>query len=91
MDLLGVDEVQNPVEDLDFVQKTMAFMGLDTPALRFMAGFTLTSSVIMVAKPRISFDGDGNALSWKLTNKEGTQLTWWMPGLVVGGVLAIFF
>ena len=72
------------------LEYAMYAMGLTTPVSRFLAGFTVTESLVWMAKPSFAFDRLGKPISWAVSTNGGTWVPWFMPGLVVGGVMALF-
>lgn len=77
--------------ELNGIETLMANLGLTTPTLRFLGGFSVTSGALLLLKPQIAFDKEGNARPWKLIEKRpgATPVPWFLPGLAVGGVLAL--
>lgn len=64
-------------------EMTFADMGLRTPLLRGIGVFVLVDGIIYLAKPSPFFEGDGS-------EKTDSFLKWWMPGIVMGAVAALF-
>lgn len=81
----------SPHDGLNFGQRIMSSMGLYTPFQRFLFGFTAAETVMWVTKPSFSFDSKGNARSIRLSlaDKNGTFVPWFLPGLLVGGAMAV--
>jgi hypothetical protein len=78
---------------LNAVENVFYFLGLTTPTKRFMAGFALAEALIFLGKPSWSFTSDGKLRPWSVLNtksKVGTQVPWWLPGLILGSSLSIF-
>lgn len=68
-------------------------LGLNTPVSRFLAMFTLTEGAIMLFRPPIFYNEEGNAKPWSLFSSEEedtTLIPFWLPGFIVGGACALF-
>jgi hypothetical protein len=61
----------------------MSSLGLNEPGLRFLTLFTVTNLMVWLVKPPYLFDDDGYVNAKAL-------IPWWTPGVVVGGVAAMF-
>jgi hypothetical protein len=79
---------------LDIGQRMFNFFGLTTPFQRFMFGFTICETAIMLAKPGFAFTDKDEMKQFVLfarDKKNSTYVPWFLPGLAIGGILALFF
>lgn len=79
------------MEDLYIHELPFYYLGLTSPLTRCLFGIVVTSGVMIMVKPSFAFK-NGEMRSWNLITKRqgGTWIPWWLPGLVVGGVFAIY-
>lgn len=77
---------------METVEDIVYRFGLTTPTMRFIAGFTVTESLILYLKPSYAFESNGDAREWMFTSHSPSAalIPWWFPGLVVGSVLGLF-
>ena len=73
------------------IDDTFASLGLNSPVTRFAAVFAATSGLIMAVKPTSMFNADGSAIGFSTSGEDGVLVTWWVPGLVLGGAAAMLF
>lgn len=81
---------------LTTAQQFFYFTGLTTPFSRFIFGYTIAETFMLIVKPSFSFDAQGRAKTFSLwpskTGKNDTTMVpWFLPGLIVGGSLGLFF
>jgi hypothetical protein len=79
-------------DDLTLPEHVCLAMGLTTPFKRATAGFGAVTGLILFTKPLFAFDEKGNAKPWALISKDpfATSVPWWLPGIVVGGLISIY-
>lgn len=68
------------------------YLGLTSPLSRFLFGIVTTSGLIFMIKPSFAFKY-GDVRTWNLFGKSresGTWVPWWVPGTIIGGVLALY-
>ena len=81
------------MSDLSTSEMIMYNLGLKTPTTRFVAGFTITTGLLLLLRPRFAFLEDGTPRPWSLVGHKGNSATlipWFFPGLLVGGTLGLF-
>lgn len=81
-------------EIINDVQDYFNVVGLNHPATRFGLGFTLVTMGMEAAKPLFAYDAQGNRRPWVLfdpKNPSATAMPFLGPGVIAGGVLALFF
>jgi hypothetical protein len=79
---------------IEWYQYPFYMAGLTTPVSRFLATTMTVSSLILFFKPAFAFTPRGDARPWALlngSNYNATPVAWWVPGVVFGGVFALFF
>lgn len=77
-------------EELDIVQKGLVYAGLDTPLKRFLGGFALATSLVLLLKPNFAFTKNGYLRGWGYAREDSTMTPWWTPGAALGGFMASF-
>lgn len=84
---------QMPMHSPSISEWIFSQFGLYTPLQRFLFGFTICDTAILLAHPDFAFDGRGYLRPWSLFSNEpnSTMCPWFLPGLLVGGTLALFF
>jgi hypothetical protein len=92
--LQGAEDVVQPLQQLGIVQKGFDLFGLRTPFQRFTFGFAVCETAIFVLKPRFAFTSTNELKHLAIFGPGGKNTTWvpwYLPGLALGGVLAVFF
>jgi hypothetical protein len=83
-------------EGLSWYELPFAWTGLNTPALRFFAVFSVTNSYILFVKPEFAFTHRGEMKEWALLNANPdprqrlTWIPWWLPSIALGTAAALF-
>jgi hypothetical protein len=68
-------------------------LGLNTPFQRGIATFGTVTGLILYSQPSFCFDEKGNALDWRLTNKDPvgtTWVPWWLPGVTLSFLTSFY-
>jgi len=83
----------SPGDDLSIFQKGFQMMGITSPFSRFMLGFSLAETTLFILKPSFCYTAAGIPKGFSLwgRDKDKTAVPWYLPGIVIGSSLALFF
>lgn len=68
------------------------YLGLSSPMSRLLFGIVVSSGLIYAIKPSFAFryDDPRPFIPFSNVKSGGTWVPWWVPGIVVGTVLALY-
>lgn len=78
----------------DNAQRFFSAVGLRTPTLRFIGGFTAVALLLNFAKPSMMFTEIGTARPWTLSvaddsKLQATMFPWWLAAMSVGAFVGL--
>ncbi len=81
---------------LSTMQLAFNWCGLTSPFSRFIFGYTISETIMLIVKPKLCFDSKGTAKNFSIwPSKSGksdtTIVPWYLPGVAIGAGLALFF